>query len=454
MRSHPRSAILVAIALFASAASLACDGGKATPNIILIIGDDHGWTDFGFMGHPIVKTPHLDALAAEGTRFSNGFATASSCRASLMSLLTGLHPLQRDTRIETLERRGTRENKQAWIQDAVTLPRLLAERGFASFQGGKYWEGSYRDGGFTHGTKTALDSDPVDPVGWLRAQSGGDGLELGRSTMQPLWDFLEANRRGPFFVWFAPKLPHVPFDAPESYEAAYAGLELSPRAAKYYANITRFDERVGEVVAYLERTGLRDRTLIVYLADNGYQQERDASPSSKALGGPKGKWSLYEMGFRTPILFSWPGRIPRGRVLNQLVSAVDVFATLVDFAGLEPAADRAGHSLRPLLTGEGGFERTRVIGSAKRLRPPPGSQASAAGGLTRPERAYFLRSDTWRYLWYLDSEEYPDRKAHELYRIAADPMETRDLAAENPELTAQFRDEILAWVEEMKQPFQ
>jgi hypothetical protein len=74
--------------------------------------------------------------------------------------------------------------------------------------------------------------------------------------------------------------------------------------------------------------------------------------------------------------------------------------------------------------------------------------------LTRPERAYFLRSDTWRYLWYVDSDEYPDRNAHELYRIDADPMETRDLAAANPELTAQFRDEILAWIEEMKRPFQ
>jgi arylsulfatase len=158
------------------------------------------------------------------------------------------------------------------------------------------------------------------------------------------------------------------------------------------------------------------------------------------------------MGFRTPILFSWPGTIPRGRVLNELVSTVDVFATLVDFAGLEPPADRSGRSLRPLVTGEGGFGRTRVIGSATRLRPPPGLQASGGAGVTRPERAYFLRSDAWRYLWYRDSDEYPDRNAEELYRIDADPMETRDVAAEHPERTARFREEILAWIEEMKQP--
>jgi uncharacterized sulfatase len=403
------------------------------------------------MGHPIVKTPHLDALAAESTVFRNGFTTASSCRASLMSLLTGLHPIQWDTRVEILQRENPKR-ESAWITNFVTLPRLLAERGYTSFQGGKYWEGIYRDGGFTHGTKAEAASRAANMSEWLKAHSGGDGLELGRSTMQPLWDFLEANRDGPFFVWFAPKLPHAPFDVSESHQAPYAGLELSRPAGKYYANVTRFDERVGEVVAHLERMGLRSRTLVVYVADNGWQQEPDESPSVKSLGGPKGKWSLYEMGFRTPILFSWPGTIPRGRVLNELVSTVDVFATLVDFAGLEPPADRSGRSLRPLVTGEGGFGRTRVIGSATRLRPPPGLQASGGAGLTRPERAYFLRSDAWRYLWYRDSDEYPDRNAEELYRIDADPMETRDVAAEHPERTARFREEILAWIEEMKQP--
>ena len=198
MRRQLRSGFLIAIALYASAASLACDGGHAIPNIILIIGDDHGWPYFGFMGHPIVRTPHLDALAAESTLFPNGFTTASSCRASLMSLLTGLHPAQWDERVEALEREGASRRGQHVIANFVTLPRLLATRGYVSFQGGKYWEGTFRDGGFTHGTKNSL--EPAAPGAWERMQAaaGGAGLKLGRSTMQPLWDFLDAHRGGPF----------------------------------------------------------------------------------------------------------------------------------------------------------------------------------------------------------------------------------------------------------------
>ncbi len=122
--------------------------------------------------------------------------------------------------------------------------------------------------------------------------------------------------------------------------------------------------------------------------------------------------------------------------------------------GPRAPANGAGRSLRPLLTGEGGFDRTRVIGSTTKVRPPPAPEAVPGAALTRHERTYFLRTDTWRYLWYRDSDEYPDRNAHELYRIDTDPMETRDVAAENPERTARFREEILAWIQEMKQPFQ
>ncbi len=453
MRRQPRFGVLVALVLCASAAAIARGDGHATPNIVLIIGDDHGWPYFGFMGHPIVRTPHLDSLAAGSTLFPNGFTTASSCRASLMSILTGLHPLQWDTRAQSPQLQGISKAGGGLIRDLPTLPRLLAKRGYASFQGGKYWEGTYRDGGFSEGMKAEVGSHLPPGLERMKASSGGDGLALGRSTMQPLWDFLDAHRDGPFFVWFAPKLPHTPHDASDRYRALYSGLGLSERAAMYYANITRFDERVGEVVAYLERTALRNRTLVVYVSDNGWQQGPHSTPSVKQLGGPKGKWSLHELGFRTPVLFSWPGKIPGGQVLSALVSTVDIFATLVDFARLEPPANGAGLSLRPLLAGEGGFDRTRVIGGATRVRPPPASEVPGAA-LTRPERAYFLRTETWRYLWYRDSDEYPDRNAHELYRIDTDPMEMRDVAADNPERTARFREEILAWIQEMKQPFQ
>jgi uncharacterized sulfatase len=451
-----RLTFLLAIGWCVAAAAVMFTGeGTAppgVPNIVLIVGDDHGWPYFGFMGDEIVKTPNLDALAKEGVVFPYGYTTASTCRPSLRSLLTGLHPLQARAKRRALRARGSGGEGTHRIQDFVTLPRRLAERGYASFQGGKYWEGSYRAGGFTDGMKEPTDDATLRKWGRLQSRAGADSLELGRTTMQPLWDFLDAHRGTPFFVWFAPKLPHTPHDPPEKYLELYEDRTLSESARKYYANITRFDDKVGELVTRLEKLGLREETLLVYLSDNGWEQDPQAANPVKQLGGPKGKSSMYELGFRTPVIFNWPGRLPGGRRPGDLVSAVDLFTTLLDFAGLEPPPDRTGVNLRPSLFGDGASSRKTVIGSMSSLRPPrhvEDSTADAEKSLLRNERAYFLRNESWHYIWYANSGKYGDRDAEELYRIDEDPREERNLLSENRELAKSFREEIQRWLEDV-----
>jgi uncharacterized sulfatase len=451
-----RLTFLLAIGWCVANIVLVCTGERAAapdvPNIVLIVGDDHGWPYFGFMDDEIVRTPNLDALAKEGVLFPYGYTTASTCRPSLRSLLTGLHPLQWRAKRQTLRAKGRGGKGYQRIQDFVTLPRRLAEREYASFQGGKYWEGSYQAGGFTDGMKQPTDEATPGTWEWMRARAGADSLDLGRTTMQPLWDFLETHRGDPFFVWFAPKLPHTPHDPPEKYLELYRDEDLSESARKYYANITRFDDKVGEIVAHLEKLGLREETLLVYLADNGWEQDSRATNRVKQLGGPKGKSSMYELGFRTPILFSWPGRLPGDRRRGELVSEVDLFTTLLDFAGLEPPPDRTGISLRPSLLGDEPFSRKTVIGSMSSLRPPRHVEAAAPKteeSLVRPERAYFLRNESWRYIWYADSEKFGDRDAEELYRIDEDPREERNVVSEHPELAKGFREEIRRWLEDV-----
>jgi arylsulfatase A-like enzyme len=451
-----RLALLLAAGCFAALLALVSTGERATPrdvpNIVLIIADDHGWPYFGFMGDPIVKTPNLDALAREGVVFPYGYTTASTCRPSLRSLLTGLHPLQWRAKRRALRAQGRGGEGTDPIRYFATLPGLLAERGYASFEGGKYWEGSFQAGGFTDGMKRAGDSEALRKWGPVQSRAGGDSLELARTTMQPLWDFLDAHRHGPFFVWFAPKLPHMPHDAPEPYLKLYRDENLSDSARKYYANITRFDDKVGELVARLERLGLRDETLLVFLSDNGWEQDPRVTNRVKQLGGPKGKSSMYEIGFRTPIIFSWPGRLPGGQRAGGLVSEVDLFTTLLDFAGLEPPPDRTGVSLRPALKEGGASPRKTVIGSMAALRPPPRAKAAAPetqGDLVRYERAYFLRNESWHYIWYADSAKFGDRDAEELYRIDRDPREERNVVGDHPELAARFRAEIRRWIEDV-----
>ncbi|HEM47057.1 MAG TPA: hypothetical protein ENO23_08435, partial [Alphaproteobacteria bacterium] len=196
------------------------------PNIVLVIGDDQSWRDYGFMGSPVARTPHLDALAESGTVFTHAFTTASVCRPSLRSLLTGLEP----QRLEALEAKLRAEDvpmaELAAIRDVHTIPRTLGEHGYVSFQGGKHWEGPYGLVGFTEGTATAASPDgPAHDA--IRESSGGRGLELGRSTMTPLFDFLSAHRDDRFLVWFAPMLPHTPHDPPRALVDLYAETDLT-----------------------------------------------------------------------------------------------------------------------------------------------------------------------------------------------------------------------------------
>lgn len=421
-----RACVLLVYAMCASI-TLGCE--REPPNIILMIGDDHGYPYYGFTGSEIVKTPHLDQLAEEGVTFTHAFNTASTCRPSLMSLLTGLYPGQWNQRVSQLRAEGRSFAPFREIQGFQTLPDLLRERGYVSFQGGKYWEGTYEQGGFTHGMKKQVPgrSGPK----FRSKNAGGSSLVLGRSTMQPLWDFLdEFGGREPFFVWFAPMLPHKPFDAPTSYLERYESLDLSAQSAAYYANITRFDDLVGEIVGYLERRGLRNNTLLVYVSDNGWQQDPQARYGP--FGGPRGKWTMHDLGFRTPIILNWPGQLPRG-VRNPVpISTVDLFPTLLDFAGLPAPPDRKGKRLQPFFGGRQPEQREPVI--------------MVAGGFRKSNRivsspAFALRNDSWHFI-----RQGRDEK---LFAIDRDPDEQHDVASAHPELTRRFTLEIYRWKRDM-----
>jgi uncharacterized sulfatase len=469
MRSAAAAA-LVLVLVSACSFGEAPAPGVERPNIVLIIGDDHGYPDFGFMGSPYVETPHLDRLAEEGTVFTHGFNSASLCQPSLRTLLTGFYPHQFAARRRVLRRLRVRRDPHEWIAAFATLPRQLAMRGYASFQAGKHWEGSYASAGFTDGM--------LKP-GQSRVH-GGEGRWLGRrASLDPVYEFIDAQADQPFLVWLAPMLPHVPHNASKEQRRRYMDRGLSSAAIGYYANITRFDDLVGELISHLEQRGLRERTLVVYLADNGWQQGPHED-MLRTLGGDRGKGSLHEMGVRTPIVFSWPGVVPGGVVSDALVSTVDLFPTLLDYAGAPQRSERPGRSLWPLIQEGKGWERERVIGlrvyrrraedPAPELEEPlaefeefPGeleepatgfeelseeldeptaeagpSQARRSRRLVR-ERSYFLRDRDWWYIWH------ETRGVDQLYDAGRDPRAEHDLAAEHPELVGRLREQVREW---------
>lgn len=346
------------------------------PNVVLILADDHSYRDFGFMGNELVHTPHLDQLAEVSARYTHGYVPMSVCRPSLATFLTGLYPHQHGIHfnhpppglkamrgMNAAEYHATRARADYLIRNVPTLPRILARNGYVCLQTGKHWEGDFRTAGFTQGMTLGLPTDHISSITGTRLQENGErvahgngdaGLLIGRETMQPIFDFVQQHAgRSPFFLWYAPFLPHAPFDAPERFRRLYASQAVPPELLPYYAEIARFDETVGVLLDYLQRKSLLENTLVVFASDNGFRP--DARQVEQA--DQRSKLSQYEDGLRTPILIYWSGHT---RVLeyDSLVHSIDIAPTILAAVGLsdEITNRMQGYNLMPSATG---------------LQPPP-----------------------------------------------------------------------------------
>jgi len=410
----------------------------APPNVVLIVGDDQGSTDYGFLGHDHIKTPHLDKLAAEGLRFKRGYVPSSLCRASLATMITGLYPHQhRITSNDPPTPKGLtpaqankdpdylkqRREMVALFEKSPTLPKLLETRGYVSFQAGKWWEGnSCRCGGFTEGL---THGDPLKG-----GRHGDDGLKIGREGLQPVFAFLDKAKAAgkPFFVWYAPMMPHAPHTPPGRLLAKYKDKTPSIHVARYWAMCEWFDETVGDLLAKLEETGQAENTLVIYLHDNGWIQD----PDSPAFA-PKSKRSPYDGGLRTPIIVKWPGHVTPG-TSDGLASSIDLAPTILAAAGARPTADMAGVNLlderqvagRPAVFGEI-FEHTAV------------DIAKPAANL---QYRWVVEGD-WKLIMPFEPN-VKDAKP-ELFDVTRDPAETANRAAKHPDKVAALTKKLDAW---------
>jgi len=417
----------------------------APPNIVLIISDDQSWTDYGFMGHPDIRTPCLDRLAAESAVFPRGYVPTALCRPSLMSIVTGLYPHQHRTtgndpaKTPANARRAreasedVRELLICHVDRRPTLPRLLSQKGYWSFQCGKWWEGNFRRGGFTEGMTLGF----PHPGG----RHGDAGLKIGRETMEPLFDFIDraAAAGRPFFVWYAPFLPHEPHNPPERILRRCRVSGRPESIAKYYAMCEWFDETCGRLLKRLEEKGLRENTLIVYLADNGWIQK----PAGRGFA-PRSKQSPYEGGVRTPILFSWPGVIRPGVRERELCSSVDIAPTILGAAGLCVPINLPGRNLMPALRQGRPAGAEAVFGE---------TFAHDIADIEDPEASLLYRwvvRGRWKLLLTYDGAagrvRYPPKDMRpQLFDLLADPREERNLAGKEPERVRELAGELEAW---------
>lgn len=237
------------------------------PNVIFILSDDQAWNDYGFMGSTEVKTPHLDKLASESLVFKRGYVTSPLCRPSLASMITGLHSHQHKVTGNDVDGMKNRASLDIPVRDFFhkqkSFIKELVADGYLAHQSGKWWEGSWQDGGFTDGM---THGDPKK-----HGRHGDEGLKIGRKGMAEVTDFIDSalKKQKPFCIWYAPFLPHTPHNPPERLLKKYQKEGRGKDAAKYFAMIDWFDETCGQLLQHIKQKDQENKTLVVYICDNG-----------------------------------------------------------------------------------------------------------------------------------------------------------------------------------------
>jgi uncharacterized sulfatase len=434
--------VLVAFTCLASFATSA--GAESPPNIVMIISDDQAWTDYGFMGHPDIKTPHLDQLAKESVVFPRGYVPTALCRPSLMTLLTGHYasvhgvtgndPSPKYAKPNSPEYQRQRAQLISYLDNFQAVPKLLGKRGYLSHQSGKLWEGSYQHCGFTHGMTRGFPEKG--------GRHGDDGLKIGRQGMEPIAEFLDeaVEQQKPFFLWYAPFLPHTPHNPPERLLAKYRTGDRPITVAKYYAMCDWFDETCGELLKMIDDQGVRDNTLVVYVTDNGWIQ----NPSKNGYA-PRSKQTPYEGGIRTPIMYRWPGKF-KPAMRTELTSSIDIVPTMLAAAGAKIPNDLPGLNLMENLTTGKPIERDTIFGE---------SFAHDIADIENPQASLLFRwaiEGKWKLLLTYDGETnrytstHPrEEKRPQLFDLQADPTEQTNVAAAHPEVVARLAKKIADW---------
>ncbi|KPL13373.1 MAG: sulfatase, partial [Bacteroides sp. SM23_62] len=312
-----------------------------------------------------------------------------------------------------------------------TLADILGEAGYVSLQTGKWWEGNPSRGGFTRGM---THGDPA-----RGGRHGDEGLRIGREGLDEIYEFIEnARAEGkPFFVWYAPFLPHAPHTPPDSLRDKYLPVAPSESVASYWAMCELLDITCGQLMDYIDGAGLSEKTLFVYVTDNGWIQDPDKPNRFDAMS----KTTPFEMGIRTPVMFRWKGVIDPEMDETNLASSIDIAVTILDICGIEPGPEMQGINVldKKALSGRDAIfaetyahDFTTVDVSLNfRIIVKLPWKLILPDAVNRPYNPQF-------YPFVPDGSP-------QLYNLLKDPHERVNLSAEYPEVVAGLTEEIKKW---------
>ncbi|NBQ59036.1 MAG: sulfatase [Opitutaceae bacterium] len=440
------------VALLFSVAPTVASAAEPRPNILLIVADDLGYNDVGFQGARDIPTPHLDRLAASGLRCTDGYVSYPVCSPSRAGLLTGRYqqrfgyefnpkwdatavthglPLSESTLADSLRSAGyTTGAIGKWHLGAHPQfhPNRRGFDEYFGFLGGghRYFPGSVVEVEIGAGKKTTVNGDAEQNAPILRnttivPEVGELTTRLGEEATASINRY--ASSQKPWFLYLAFNAPHTPLQARADQLARFASI-TDERRRTYAAMVATVDEAVGRMLAALDASGQRERTLIFFISDNGGPMtKRNANASvNSPLRGQKG--DVFEGGIRVPFLISWPARIPAGRTYSQPIIALDILPTALAAAGTTRDSKFAaldGVDLLPFLTG-----KTNAAPHARLYWRMDGGEAFA------------VREGNWKWL-----RTY--QNAPQLYDLFTDLGETRDVASSHPEIAARLATAAMDW---------
>ncbi len=426
------------------------------PNIVLIFADDLGWQDCGFAGSDFNETPHLDRLAKQGMVFTQAYAAAGNCAPSRACLISGQYtPRHGVYAVGSTDRGPTERMRLVPIKncgglpaDEFTLPKALKSAGYATGMFGKW----HLDGPGGSKPQDHFDVVRVDGHGWNgREEKDPKGVF---SIAAAACEFIEANRGGPFFAY----LPHY---------AIHSGLQSRPATLEKFkqktpgkqpsdpavaACLADLDESIGIVLKKLDDLGLAENTLVVFTSDNG-----GTHVSQEPLRGKKGCY--YEGGIREPMIVRRPGVVAAGTTCDVPVINVDLYTTFAAVAGAKLPTDRPldGTNLAPLFAGATKLDRPAIFWHFPGYLDGPVPRGRDPLFRTRPVSV--IRKGDWKLHlyheeWQLDGgrAKLAENNAVELYHLAADPGEHRNLAVDEPQWRDELLDDLLAWIKRVPAP--
>ncbi|MBI1900433.1 MAG: sulfatase [Planctomycetia bacterium] len=447
--------IILTLAALCALAAPSLPAADEPPNIVVILADDLGYGDLSCYGHPTIRTPHLDRLAAEGMRFTQFYSAAEVCTPSRAALLTGRYPIRSGMCHDQFRVLRTRSTG-GLPADEVTLAELLKARGYATACIGKWHLGVFsinsahhpKRHGFDHffGLPHSNDMDPSpqrpqgasgrldqDPAWWNSplyrdeelVERPADQTTLTRRYTEEAVAFIRQNKSRPFFLYFPHTFPHVPLFASERFKSK------SPRGL-FGDVVEELDWSVGHVLEALRAEGLDKKTLVFFTSDNGpWLIQKEAGGSAGLL--TDGKGSTWEGGLRVPGIACWPGRIAAGSTQREMATMMDLMPTCAKLAGAEVPADRPidGVDIAPILFGKGSVPRETFF-------------------YYRGQQLYAARKGVYKAHVLTRPGYGPEKpQAHDpplLFDVERDPGEHYNVAAAHPDVVK----EILADIERHK----